>query len=96
MSASHARISCFHRPDRLANRFIYKIRWWQHPASFRRPYVVERMQNGGSVSTAFDRACTLCVEEVSPQPDKVEPEQAVKSLNAGHPLEGKLAKIRPY
>jgi hypothetical protein len=38
-------------------------------------YVVERMQNGGSVSTAFDRAFMLCVEKVSPQPDKVEPEQ---------------------
>jgi hypothetical protein len=36
------------------------------------PYVMERMQNGGFGSVAFDRAFMSCVEETSSQRYKVE------------------------
>ena len=62
---------------------------------FHCPYLMERMQNGGSGSTVSDRAFMSCVEEISPQWYNVGLEQVMKSLDAGHPLEDKLAKIRP-
>ena len=62
---------------------------------FHCPYLMERMQNGGSGSTVSDRAFMSCVEEISPQWYNVGLKQVMKSLDAGHPLEDKLAKIRP-
>ena len=62
---------------------------------FHRPYVMERMQNGGSGSTVFGRAFMPCVEETSSQRYKVELKQVMKSLDAWHQLKDKLAKIGP-
>jgi hypothetical protein len=62
---------------------------------FHRPYVMERMQNGGSGLTVFGRAFMPCVEEISSQLYKVELKQVMKSLDAWHQLKDKLAKIGP-
>jgi hypothetical protein len=62
---------------------------------FPSPYVMDRMQNGGFGSVAFDRAFMSCVEETSSQRYRVEFKQVMKSHGAGHQLKDKLAKIRP-
>ncbi len=46
---------------------------------FHSPYVMERMQNGGSGLVAFDRAYMSCVEEISSQRYRVELKQHLSS-----------------
>ena len=58
---------------------------------FHRPYVMERMQNGGSGSTVFGRAFMPCVEEISSQLYKV---GGVRRVRAGRARPGRAGRGR--